>query len=254
MAVVNISAARSRNAEPSTPENHELRYEGFSEGRYEVLARLTAQIPRGARVLDVGCGTGVLTEQIRDRCEAEVVGIEPNPIRAEKGRERGLDVRTGVFDAEAARKLGHFDVIVLADVIEHIAEPAHLLKAMHEALAPGGRIIASVPNVAHWTLRLNLLRGRFEYQPLGLMDETHLRWYTLRSLTRLFEDCGYEVVQTRYTSGAWLPTYRRWPLGLLSEESIGALVARLAKSFPGFWACQFVVSAVPASASLGSKP
>ena len=253
MAVVRISTARSRDDKPSAPESHDLRYDGFSEGRYEVLARLTAQIPRGSRVLDVGCGSGLLTQQIRDRCGAHVVGVEPNPARAEKARERGLDVRTGLFDVDFARKNGPFDVIVLADVIEHIAEPAELLKSLQLALAPGGRIIASVPNVAHWTVRLNLLRGRFDYQAVGLMDETHLRWYTRRSLVRLFEACGYEVAQVKYTSGAWMPCYRRRPAGILAENTRGALIARLANAFPGFWACQFIVNAVPASASLGAE-
>src|SRR5262245_42234591 len=79
---------------------------------------------------------------------------------------------------EFLREHGRFDTIVLADVIEHLPDPAEMVSLLKQGLVPDGSIVASVPNVAHWFVRIDLLRGSFNYQEMGIMDATHLRWFT----------------------------------------------------------------------------
>jgi SAM-dependent methyltransferase len=88
---------------------------------------------------------------------------------------------------------GTFDALVCSEVLEHLADPESTLRKLLALVKPGGRIYASVPNLAHWRIVLGLLRGRFDYQDRGPMDRTHLRWFTPRSFRALFERCGVEV-------------------------------------------------------------
>jgi methionine biosynthesis protein MetW len=240
-------------AEPKTPDRHAG---GFVEGdpdacRYddpsyepdeapELLAKL---MPRGAKVLDIGCGTGSLTIAATQGKDARVIAIEPDPQRAALARSRGLEVICGTAEPKLLKKLGPFDAIILADVIEHLPDPAELLRELAAVLSPGGRILASVPNIAHWTVRLKLLIGKFDYQRTGIMDATHLRWFTAYSLRMLFIRCGYEVVSMRATAGAWMPEYTTFPLGLVPERPRAALVRKLARGFPRLFGCQFIVQA-----------
>src|SRR4030095_12656651 len=141
----------------------------------EVARMLAELVPIGSRVLDVGCGTGALSQIIADTRNAPIIGIEPNPSRAAAARARGLEVHEEPFTPAVLEALELFDVVMFADVLEHVAAPENFLQLAHRALLPGGRVIASVPNVAHWSVRLDLLRGRFNYQSAGIRDSTHLR-------------------------------------------------------------------------------
>ena len=240
-------------ARVATPDTHArgfveanldaLRYDEPSDEPDETAYVLRRLIPAKARVLDVGCGTGSLTLAVTKEADAEVLGIEPDPQRAEHARKRGLKVVCGVADPDLLRKLGLFDVIILADVVEHLAEPADLLAELRSALAPGGRILASVPNVAHWTVRLRLLLGKFDYQRTGIMDATHLRWFTRFTLRKLFERCGYDVLSMTPTAGVWMPEYAAFPFRVLPSRRRDALIRKFARVFPRLFGCQFVIEA-----------
>lgn len=234
-AVTGLSAA------PVDP----LRYDSQDANPHESSGLLMAMIPEGARVLDVGCGTGSISAMIRDRRRATVVGIEPHPARAEAARGRGLEVVTGLYSEAIPREHGVFDVVLFADVLEHMEDPARALQSVKPALAAGGRVLASIPNVAHWSVRLRLLGGAFDYAPHGIMDATHLRWFTRRSVRRLFDGAGYEIDAFRAAAGSWLEVYRRTPLGLLSPWRRSVVLAGLCRAAPGLVAVQHVVSARP---------
>ncbi len=88
-----------------------------------------------------------------------------------------------------------FDAVVLADVLEHLQDPGALLRKVRDLLTPGAVVVASIPNVAHGSLRLALLGGEFRYRDLGLLDETHLRFFTRASIQDLFEEAGYVVTR-----------------------------------------------------------
>ena len=220
-----------------------LRYDERPDDPDETPSMLRRLIPHGSKVLDIGCGTGSLTIAATRGLEARVLGVEPDPRRAELARSRGIEVVCGSADRELLEKHGPFDIVILSDVLEHLAEPSELLRELAGALRPRGKVLASVPNVAHWTVRLRLLAGKFDYQPAGIMDATHLRWFTAYSLRMLFARCGFEIVSLRPTAGTWMPEYAALPFRLLPVRPRNVVVRRLARSFPRLFGCQFIVEA-----------
>ncbi len=223
-----------------------LRYAASTYVPFEATGMLCDRIPAGARVLDVGCGTGSITALVRDHCGADVVGIEPDRRRADACLARGLTVECGYYDAARADLLGRFDIIMFADVVEHVPDPASLLELASKHLTPGGRILVSTPNVAHWSVRASLLRGNFRYAESGIMDATHLRWFTIETIDSLFRSIGLSVVDHSWTSGSWLPFYWRRPWSLVPGRYRARLIRQLVERFPGLFACQHIVTAVPA--------
>jgi len=227
---------------PQAPDP--LRYEQSRSGSRDPHSLLEAWVPSGARVLDVGAGTGAFAARLRERRGAHVVCIEPDADRAACARERGLEVFAGTVEEFAECAERSFDAVVLADVLEHVPYPAPLLQALRTIVAPEGRLLVSVPNVAHWTVRASLLLGRFDYRPTGLMDATHLRWFTLSSLTRLLEACGFQIDARVSTTGEWLKVYQSLPpWSLVPRNARQRMLERLADRFPGAFALQHVVSA-----------
>ena len=232
----------------STSPVDPLRYAGQTPDRWESTGIILSMIPQGARVLDVGCGTGSVSTLVRDLRGATVVGIEPNADRARHAVEaHGLHVIHGVYAPDVAERFGPFDVVLFADVLEHLVDPAEALRQVRPALAPGGRVVASIPNVAHWSVRVDLLRGRFDYTPTGIMDATHLRWFTCDSVVRLFAAAGYAVETLRHSAGWWLARERR-PWRWMPERVGLGITRRLANRWPGPFGCQHVVVATPTDA------
>jgi 2-polyprenyl-3-methyl-5-hydroxy-6-metoxy-1,4-benzoquinol methylase len=182
---------------------------------------------------------------MREHRGATVVGVEPHPERAQAARAKGFEVVDGEFDETLAHRLGTFDAVIFADVLEHMPDPASALLASKSFLRPTGFVVASVPNVAHWSVRLNLLRGRFDYVDMGIMDATHLRWFTRRSLVAMFASCGFEVVQLQWSIGRWLREYRQqWPWRWMSFWVRGKVIRRCILLWPEAFGCQMVVKAV----------
>ena len=95
------------------------------------------------------------------------------------------------------REAAPYDCIVLGDILEHLLDPWKLLERLREVLAPGGSVVASIPNVQHYRVVRSLLAGRWEYRRQGILDRTHLRFFTRKSLPALFEGAGYAVVEVR---------------------------------------------------------
>jgi 2-polyprenyl-3-methyl-5-hydroxy-6-metoxy-1,4-benzoquinol methylase len=146
-----------------------------------------------ARILDVGCAAGALGEELKRRGAKEVVGLEKFEAAAQVARTR-LDAVHEV-DLNTLPSLpypdGYFDVLVFADVLEHLVEPVSVLKHFLRYLMPDGRVILSLPNVRHESVVLPLLvDGRWQYQDMGIMDRTHLRFFTLREMVAMLRDAG----------------------------------------------------------------
>jgi SAM-dependent methyltransferase len=193
-----------------------------------------------ARVLDVGCATGYLAAELSRR-GCTVDGIEFDPVAAEQARAHCRAVVVGDLEAplthaEVERMLAgeRPDVIVCADVLEHLRDPWAVLAWLRTLLAPGGRAVVSVPNIGHWTARRALLRGRFDYADFGLFDATHLRFFTRASATELAGRAGFDVIHERFAD-APLPLESRIP-------ALRALRARAVARRPELFALQIVLT------------
>jgi 2-polyprenyl-3-methyl-5-hydroxy-6-metoxy-1,4-benzoquinol methylase len=152
-------------------------------------------IPQGSRVLDVGCDTGRLGEILRREKDCEVDGIERDPVAAGEAAQRLNSVHVGAIDtAEALGAFKDYDVILFLDVLEHLYDPWSVLHGAIGALRSGGIVISVVPNIAHVSVVRRLLLGRFDYEEHGMMDRTHLRWFTRRSFGRALSDTGFADV------------------------------------------------------------
>ena len=217
-----------------------LRYEFLSTEDDDVGGRLASLVSPG-RVLDVGCGTGSITEFIMARTGSEVIGIEPDPTRYARAVERGLNVYCGVLTAEFFHQHGPFSTIIFADVLEHLPSPGEIVLLAKGGLAPGGAILASVPNVAHAFVRMSLLRGEFRYRSSGIMDATHLRWFTKNTLHTFFTNLGFRVTNHLYTVNANMPEYCAPPWRWIPYKR--NLIRTMVRIFPNVFGCQHVVRA-----------
>lgn len=146
-------------------------------------------------VLDVGCATGKLLEKLRAEKGCHTVGIEMDDILADQARPRCHQLIVGnVETLDLPFQADQFDVIVFADVLEHLRIPGDVLKRLRAYLKNNGAVIISIPNIAFITARLNLLLGRFDYTEYGIMDRGHLRFFTLKTARELVTESGFRVV------------------------------------------------------------
>ena len=164
----------------------------FANRREEMLAF----VPAAARtVLEVGCGNAEFAELLKSRRAVHVTGIEAFAGAADVARQR-VDRLLNCSIEAALPLLGsaRFDCIVLNDVLEHLVDPWAVLGQLREWLAPGGVVVASIPNMRYLPVFKDfVLRGLWRYQQEGVMDRTHLRFFTRRSMLELFEAAGYVV-------------------------------------------------------------
>ena len=145
--------------------------------------------------LDIGCGAGNFGRMLKNQLNVEVWGIEPDKKSATIAESVLDKVINDVFDAESLKKLDRkFDVIFFNDVLEHVPDPDWALRNCHQLLNPGGAIVASLPNMRFYTVINELLFEQdFKYQDSGIMDKTHLRFFTKKSMMRLFNENGYHI-------------------------------------------------------------
>jgi 2-polyprenyl-3-methyl-5-hydroxy-6-metoxy-1,4-benzoquinol methylase len=233
---VSGAPASSPSASPYTRlvERHGL---GASHGL------MLDQVPAGARVLDVGCATGYVAAELAGR-GCWVVGVERDPAAAAAAEEHCDDVVVGDVesDADRARIPGEYDVILLGDVLEHLVDPLAALRGTRALLAPGGVVIASIPNVASWPARLSLARGVFEYADFGIFDRTHLRFFTRRTARALAAEAGFEVEEERFAPVERPPGRLRRALPLATDVAYKSLM----RVWPELLAQQFVLRLRPA--------
>ena len=153
-------------------------------------------IPKGARrILDVGCGVGKTGQILKERGFEEVFAIEVNPEAAHQAKAYYQEVIIGDIEKDILSfNRGFFDCILYGDVLEHLVDPWKVLKSHREILKDDGIIICSIPNIRYYKiLKPLILNGRWEYVDLGILDRSHLRFFTLKTIEDMFRETGYEI-------------------------------------------------------------
>jgi 2-polyprenyl-3-methyl-5-hydroxy-6-metoxy-1,4-benzoquinol methylase len=186
------------------------------------------------RVLELGCSTGFFSRHLRDRRACSVVGVEVDAAAAVQARNFCTQVLSRDLNSPewvAGLPEQAFDVILMGDVLEHLIDPQAVLEQIQPLLAPKASIVVSLPNIVYWITRLKILFGRFEYESYGILDHTHLRFFTPKTAREMIETAGYEIMRFHPVFGGPLTRYAR------------PLWQRLANWFPAVFAGQMLFEA-----------
>ncbi|MPM23742.1 hypothetical protein SDC9_70216 [bioreactor metagenome] len=178
---------------------------GFDSGystiiRHEIIKLINRPRNQPIKVLEVGCACGGTLLQIKNLYKnAELFGIELNEKAAKSANIFADVIAADIEKAELPYKRGSFDYIILADVLEHLQNPWQALQNIKEYLAPNGQVLASIPNVMHFSVVKGLLKGNWSYEDAGILDRTHLRFFTLNEIDKMLKELGYCVKEYQST-------------------------------------------------------
>jgi SAM-dependent methyltransferase len=217
----------------------------FKESPYSSHSLLLASLPaagNGRRVLDVGCAGGYLGAILTSR-GYRVTGID-SPGAARAGFPDSIELVEADLDMGLPALNGRFDLVICADVLEHLRQPARLLGELRSVMAPGGRLAASLPNSGHAYFRWNVLTGRFPAEDRGLFDRTHLHFFTWQGWLDLLQANGFRIEALRCSGvpiGLALP---RWK-GSAAVRGLERMSYESARCWKKMFAYQFIVTAAP---------
>jgi methionine biosynthesis protein MetW len=228
-------------AHTSSPSRRPLsdastRYEVSSvmlRDKYDRTQILLEWIGRRRRVLEIGCSTGYISKLLVER-ECDVTGLEVDPEAAERARKYcGNVIVTDLNHAEWLRNLSGeaFDVVLFADVLEHLVDPLRVLRESARVLNPNAAVVISLPNIVHWVARASIATGQFNYVSTGTFDHTHLRFFTVKTARELIRSAGYSITRFHPAIGGRLSGHTR------------ALWQALARFAPGLFAYQLLFEA-----------
>lgn len=176
-----------------------MRYH-FGSSRHGSHMKIIGLIGENKMVLDVGCATGYIGKRLKKKGCA-LVGIEIDKECAKIAEGAYSDII--IADVEKLDVISYpehfFDVIVFADILEHLKNPDATLIKFKKYLKNDGAIIVSLPNIARIEIRLKLLLGKFDYEEIGILDRTHLRFFTLKTAKHLLEKNGYKIISMDYS-------------------------------------------------------
>lgn len=225
------------SAAPQRPAKYRL-----DTSRHGVPSKVIQLVPPGSRALEIGCASGYFSAKLAEK-SCSVYGIEMDPAEAELARANCTDVLTQDVDTLGVLPWAKesFDVILCMDVLEHLKCPQRAVQMVRPYLKSSGILIVSVPNVANWWVRYHLLTGKFHYQPAGILDRTHLRFFTRRSAEEMLTDAGYAITHRDVTPGVASNLYLRTigrPLQALRRRE--RLEYRLTRLLPGLFAQQVI--------------
>jgi len=204
-----------------------------------IVARLNV-LPVHNKVLDVGTATGMLARMCQNKT-LRFFGVESNASWAKTASPFYEKIWIESIDTVAEDFLKGYDAVILGDVLEHLSAPDIVLQKLVNLQSPGSFFIISVPNIANLWVRLNLLFGRWDYTDRGILDRTHLHFFTRKTLIRMVKEAGLEIVSVQVTP---------IPLELVSiffvslpGKVLYAIFAGLTFLFPTLLGYQFIVEA-----------
>jgi 2-polyprenyl-3-methyl-5-hydroxy-6-metoxy-1,4-benzoquinol methylase len=220
---------------------HELTERAYTNSGNAAVVALVD--PAAVSVLDVGCGSGDTARLLRARDpHKRVFGITASSAEAEVARHELEDCWIADLEGELPADVTQrqFDVLILAHVLEHLREPQRVLQRLSRCLKPGGTCVIAVPNVMVWRQRWLFLRGRFEYQRDGVMDETHLRFFSYETaFARLCSEAPeLRLVQTRVVGSVPLWVLRRH---VLSQPMAARLDAWGCAAWPNLFGSEILL-------------
>jgi len=196
---------------------------------------------RPGRALDCGCGAGANARLLRTR-GWEVTGITLSPGERERALAHCTRVALADLDAPLPEEVGGgYDLVLLSHVLEHLVRPERLLEELRRVLAPGGVVLVALPNLLFYPIRLRLLLGRFDYEREGILDETHLHFFSFASGAALLERSGLRLIEARAAGGFPLACLRRW----LPAAAVAQIDAGACRAWPGLFGRQLLYRAVP---------
>lgn len=216
-----------------------IKKHGFSPAQ-----RIILSIVLGGEVLEIGSSSGYMTKEfVKKGCVVDIV--ESNENDAKKADKVAQHVFSGsIEDEEIQRQItGRYDTIVCADVLEHLVDPKKVLLFLKRKLKNLGQILISIPNIAFWDMRLELLKGRFEYKESGLLDKTHLRFYTYDSFLKLLRDTGFKIIKIYPAEGRIPFEYTLRKIPILGQLLLKLLKPKIMQSFPNLTYYHYVVQA-----------
>jgi len=240
MAAITPGTLADVSVDPALAELYEAKAQTYAAfGNGAIAAQAQRLLPAGGRVLDIGCASGGLLALLRPRA-GHLAGLELSASAATAAAQIADHVVQGALeDPGLPFDEGSFDLVVLADVLEHLADPAAGLARAVLWCRTGGAVLVSVPNVAHWQARLTLLRGRWPQTDSGTFDASHLRWFTRDTVAALLSHAELRDVElhaivpalrnhapatarpvVRRLEPAWQALGRRAP-GLLGYQVVG---------------------------------
>lgn len=172
------------------------------------VPRLLNLVGQNKFVLEGGCYNGGISRHLSQQ-GCKVIGVELFEDVAKEAATFCEKVIVGNIEKEEILNqiFAEYDVILLADIIEHLIDPEQILKKLKKMLKKNGYIVVSIPNIAYWEVRKNLLLGKFDYTETGILDKTHLHFYTRESAYRFFKQCELEVEEF-YTANGEIPFER----------------------------------------------
>jgi 2-polyprenyl-3-methyl-5-hydroxy-6-metoxy-1,4-benzoquinol methylase len=193
------------------------------------------------RVLELGAAGGHVTRALVARhCRVTAIEYDADAAQDLKGIADDVVVADLNDPGTLARYTAEFDVVLAGDVLEHLLDPQAVLNRMARLIVPGGKIVLSVPNIAHADIKMSLLQGRFEYTPWGLLDRTHTRFFTLNSLRDLVRQAGLRIVVLERVRRPAFETEQR-----IDRQTVSTAILDEVMLDPESETYQFVVTAVP---------
>jgi len=212
-------------------------YDEFNNNEYEVHKLAFDLILRGSRVLDIGCATGYLARELSKK-ECETWGVDNDEKAAKKAAKYCKKVVVCNLDQteNLSVPMKYFDYVIILDVLEHLLHPENILSIIKKHIKDGGRVIISIPNIAHASIRWMLLTGRFDYSTTGILDYTHVRFYTINSIGKLLNKNGYKTLKIIPTNGMCKVPF----LYKISDRLPASWQYSFVKKFPSLFAFQFI--------------
>ena len=224
----------------STPDEYAFKENDGSS--HAVILEMVERIPT-SKILDLGCSGGLLAEKLRARGHY-VVGVDC--LEVSGVRERTDDFYVADLEYGIPPEVGAgYDVVIAGDVIEHLSRPLEALREIAQVLRPGGQVILSVPNFAHWYPRVRVALGLFGYDRRGILDSTHLRFFTRASLRRMTRAAGLDILEETATG---LPLGARTSGGSsnkVQKNPVEKIDQTLVRAWPTLFGYQFVLRLTP---------